>query len=245
MARNDTFTEFSNAQAQFGERGQTYIAVYTRLKPYLGVNLRFGNLRHARVYTGIGVIESSDSYPALRHTRVYAGIGGFLRLAPRRHSVTDRVFRVDARAQPVLACNCFLTYRPKRIQSSVLTIALVRQAHKVLTLRRSGAELPPIKRPGHTNQHWTSVVQGARPPLQKGEIPVADRLAYSVNTLSEVTDISKSQIKKAIYNGELPARKNGIAWLILADDAHAYLEGLPRPRVRKAQRQVETLEATA
>jgi hypothetical protein len=64
---------------------------------------------------------------------------------------------------------------------------------------------------------------------------MADRLAYSVNTFSEVTDISKSQIKKAIYRGDLVARKNGVVWLILAEDARAYLEALPKPKTRKAQ----------
>jgi len=74
---------------------------------------------------------------------------------------------------------------------------------------------------------------------------MADRLAYSVNTLSEVTDISKSQIKKAIYNGELAARKNGVVWLILAEDALAYLEALPKPQMKKARGSSESLATTA
>jgi hypothetical protein len=43
--------------------------------------------------------------------------------------------------------------------------------------------------------------------------------SYNIDTLSKATDISHSQLKKAIYKGDLPARKNGVAWLILADAA--------------------------
>jgi excisionase family DNA binding protein len=74
---------------------------------------------------------------------------------------------------------------------------------------------------------------------------VSDRLSYSISTLSQLTDISKSQIKKAIYSGELPAVKNGVAWLVLAEDARAYLKALPRPRMRKAQNQVESFQVAA
>jgi hypothetical protein len=74
---------------------------------------------------------------------------------------------------------------------------------------------------------------------------LADKLSYSINTFSDVTDISKSQIKKAIYSGDLPAVKNGVAWLILAEDARAYLRALPRPRRKKAQNQVDTCEVAA
>lgn len=74
---------------------------------------------------------------------------------------------------------------------------------------------------------------------------MADRLSYSVGTLSEVTDISKSQIKKAIYSGSLPARKNGVVWLILADDARAYLQGLPKAKTSKAQNHTDTVEVAA
>jgi hypothetical protein len=60
-------------------------------------------------------------------------------------------------------------------------------------------------------------------------------LSYNIDTLSKATDISHSQLKKAIYNGDLSARKNGVAWLILAEDAIAYLRSLPQPQMKKAR----------
>jgi hypothetical protein len=62
-----------------------------------------------------------------------------------------------------------------------------------------------------------------------------NQLAYKVKTLAKVTDISQSQLKKAIYSGELSACKNGVEWLILAEDAQAYLKSLPKPRTKKAR----------
>jgi hypothetical protein len=71
------------------------------------------------------------------------------------------------------------------------------------------------------------------------------QLSYKIKTLAKVTDISQSQLKKAIYSGDLAACKNGVEWLILADDAMAYLKSLPRPKTKKAQAQVESFQEAA
>ena len=71
------------------------------------------------------------------------------------------------------------------------------------------------------------------------------QLSYNIQTLAAVTCISESQLKQAIYRGDLVASKNGVAWLILAEDADAYLKSLPKPKMRKASESSEVLHATA
>ncbi|HEU0184563.1 MAG TPA: hypothetical protein VFS27_04565 [Blastocatellia bacterium] len=61
------------------------------------------------------------------------------------------------------------------------------------------------------------------------------KLSYRIKTLSQATDISASNLKKAIYRGDLRAAKEGTDWLILAEDAMAYLRSLPVPQMKKAQ----------
>ena len=71
------------------------------------------------------------------------------------------------------------------------------------------------------------------------------QLSYKVKTFAKVADISQSQIKKAIYAGDLIARKLGVEWLILAEDADAYLKSLPKPKMGKARESSESFQATA
>jgi hypothetical protein len=60
------------------------------------------------------------------------------------------------------------------------------------------------------------------------------RRSYRIKALSEETNISPSNLKKAIYSGDLDAMKEGTDWLILAEDAEAYLQSL-KTKTRKAQ----------
>lgn len=69
------------------------------------------------------------------------------------------------------------------------------------------------------------------------------KLSYRVKTLSAATDISISNLKKAIYRGDLQAAKEGTDWLILAEDAEAYLQSL-KNKTRKAQTGIQSV-ATA
>ena len=59
------------------------------------------------------------------------------------------------------------------------------------------------------------------------DIPLIDRLSFSVADASEVTGVGRSQIYEAVASGELPAKKRGISTLILADDLRAWLSSLP------------------
>jgi hypothetical protein len=70
------------------------------------------------------------------------------------------------------------------------------------------------------------------------------KLSYRVKTLSQATDISISNLKKAIYRGDLRAAKEGTDWLILAEDADAYLQSL-KAKTRKAQNPAEVSQVAA
>ena len=54
-----------------------------------------------------------------------------------------------------------------------------------------------------------------------------ERLTYRVPTLAEAFDLSPHYIRKEIRGGRLRAYKVGSIWIVSADDARAWLIGLP------------------
>jgi excisionase family DNA binding protein len=87
----------------------------------------------------------------------------------------------------------------------------------------------------------------------------ADKLAYTVTDVREVTGIGRTQIYEAVSSGALPAKKRGLTTLILRDDLLRWLNGLPAytpnrakteaavvaRRAKTAKRRAEAQEAAA
>lgn len=53
-----------------------------------------------------------------------------------------------------------------------------------------------------------------------------NKLAYSVEEISEMTSLSKSYLRNEIRAKNLPAKKIGTRVLVLSKDLNAYLEGI-------------------
>ena len=68
-----------------------------------------------------------------------------------------------------------------------------------------------------------------------------ERIALGIDNMAKALDLSESSVKKLIYRGELPAVKHGAKWLILIEDAKAYLARLPRQR--KTRTKAEAVDA--
>ena len=63
-------------------------------------------------------------------------------------------------------------------------------------------------------------------PLQK--------LAYSIQSLADATDLSYEQVRQAIKRSELVAKYSGSKAVIRREDAIAWLDSLPDERARTA-----------
>lgn len=61
-----------------------------------------------------------------------------------------------------------------------------------------------------------------------------DKLSYSYQSLSEVTDLSVDSIQKAVKNNELVASYFGTKPLILRDEARRWLASLPNEKPERA-----------
>jgi excisionase family DNA binding protein len=55
----------------------------------------------------------------------------------------------------------------------------------------------------------------------------SDKLAYNVRQVCELSGLCRATVYAAIRNGRLKARKQGARTLVLRDDLHSWLEGLP------------------
>ena len=63
-----------------------------------------------------------------------------------------------------------------------------------------------------------------------GQAPVASALAYDVTTFCQLTAMSKATFFRCLKAGTLKARVRGGKNLILAEDAHNFLQSLPEYR---------------
>jgi len=57
----------------------------------------------------------------------------------------------------------------------------------------------------------------------EGGVTVREKLAYSIEELSELSTLSVPKIRKDIRNGKLESKKKGTRRIILRDDALRYL----------------------
>jgi excisionase family DNA binding protein len=60
---------------------------------------------------------------------------------------------------------------------------------------------------------------------------MAEKLAYSISEVVDLTGISRSKIYEEIRDGHLRAVKSGHRTLILCSDLEGYLTSLPETRV--------------
>lgn len=58
-------------------------------------------------------------------------------------------------------------------------------------------------------------------------MPATEKLAYTINEFCKASGNGRSAVYEAIRDGELRAVKRGRRTLILAEDAAAFLKGLP------------------
>lgn len=61
-----------------------------------------------------------------------------------------------------------------------------------------------------------------------------ERLAYSIQSLADATDLSYETVRQAVLKNELVARFSGKKAVILRDDAMAWLQSLPDQKPQPA-----------
>jgi hypothetical protein len=64
-------------------------------------------------------------------------------------------------------------------------------------------------------------------PRMKKQNPNGEKLAYRLPTLAKALDLSIHFLRKEIHASRLRAYKAGSVWIVSADDARAWLTGLP------------------
>ena len=72
----------------------------------------------------------------------------------------------------------------------------------------------------------TEAVQNLQPPSGSIEVPIAEKLLLTLPEVQALTGLSRSTLRDAIENEQLPAKIIGKAWRIKRGDLEDYIENL-------------------